>query len=620
MEDLVLSCLESRVEENRNLYARFLVGPFFKGDALTVATALRRVLLSSVESVAITALYIQGITHEFSSIVGVRESVLELSLNFQSIVLCYDKRFFQKKDFFDDIQIGYLQVQGPKVVYANDLKLPLGIKVVDPTQYIATISREGVLVLKFTLGKITNSPGQHTSLPTTKQAISQQLLKRNIVKAKTRCSYKKNYAVNPNLYCYSSIKRFVRAASSTAQLIGEPRLTSYQPLVFANPMPTSLPLQNTKQGVQIGSHTRLDLFAKRAYTKISKFFVYTYKQNYKHKEQIDGVRNSENGASRVLAVKAVNKAKTFFNVSSYVQKKNLRLPFCRFKENGTNTKSFFFYNANNTKCKLIKQKKKEKSYTNYKRVSDQIFDLRRPKIITGGDQSPSVCKSKICVGYKSLVPLVQNQAVLALISSPSASLYKILGQRKQSKADDNINVDSKRSFAKRFVSQRRAFTVSKSPCKVKLCRGPHICVDLRSSALTKGHEHCKSQCIQKSDNFKSNYSFNKNLKSFRLVDNVFQSDICLHNIIPLDSSLSPVLKVNFLVEIDDEVLYLRQKVRERIILEVWTNGSIHPRQALHDATLSLLDIFSTFRSIYQTNEYSSTLLKVPEYNKKLKNN
>lgn len=242
MEDLVLSCLESRVEENRNLYARFLVGPFFKGDALTVATALRRVLLSSVESVAITSLYIQGITHEFSSIVGVRESVLELSLNFQSIVLCYDKRFFQKKDFFDDVQIGYLQVQGPKVVYANDLKLPLGVKVVDPTQYIATISREGVIVLKFTLGKITNSSNQHSSfhssLPPTKQAISQQLLKRNIVKAKTRCSYKKNYAVNPNLYCYPSIKRFVRAVSSTAQLIGDPRSSySSKPLVFANSMP-----------------------------------------------------------------------------------------------------------------------------------------------------------------------------------------------------------------------------------------------------------------------------------------------------------------------------------------------------------------------------------------------
>ena len=113
MEDLVLSCLESRVEENRNLYARFLVGPFLKGDALTVATALRRVLLSSRESIGITALYVQGITHEFSTIAGVRESVLELSLNFGAIVLSYDKTFFEKKSFFDEIQIGYLQAQGP---------------------------------------------------------------------------------------------------------------------------------------------------------------------------------------------------------------------------------------------------------------------------------------------------------------------------------------------------------------------------------------------------------------------------------------------------------------------------------------------------------------------------
>ena len=667
MEDLVLSCLESRVEENRNLYARFLVGPFFKGDALTVATALRRVLLSSVESVAITALYIQGITHEFSSIVGVRESVLELSLNFQSVVLCYDKRFFQKNTFFDDTQIGYLQVQGPKVVYANDLKLPLGVKVVDPTQYIATISREGVLVLKFTLGKITNSPGQHTSLPTTKQAISQQLLKRNIVKAKTRCSYKKNYAVNPNLYCYSSIKRFVRAASSTAQLIGESCSTSYQPLGFANSMPSPLPLRSKgiKSSYKYKSsickkickkmmtnksfgfvHQRtcnptfLPLRStgqgdvKRTYTKIFKPFVYTYKQNYKHKEQNDGVRGSENGASRTLAVKAVNKAKTFFNVNCYVQKKNLRLPFCRFKENGSNTKSSFFYNANNTKCKLIKPKKKEKGYTNHKCVGvtlpigngDPIYDLQ-----TGGDQSPSVYKSKNPSG---------------VIDQGSALVHhcKAMITREQSKADNQIKGYPKRSFVRRFDSlwrkQRKAFALQpmpmpmpmpfgqgqgqglhgKRPCNVKLCKGQHICVDLRSSPLTKGHGHYKRQYIEKGDNFKSNYSFNKNLNSFRLIDNVFQSDICLHNIIPLDSSLSPVLKVNFLVEMDDEVLYLRQKVRERIILEVWTNGSIHPRQALHDATLSLLDIFSTFRSIYQTNEYSSTLLKVPEYNKKLKNN
>lgn len=46
-------------------------------------------------------------------------------------------------------QIGYLQVQGPAIIYANDLKLPVGVECVDPTQYIATLSTEGLLVVKF---------------------------------------------------------------------------------------------------------------------------------------------------------------------------------------------------------------------------------------------------------------------------------------------------------------------------------------------------------------------------------------------------------------------------------------------------------------------------------------
>ena len=150
MEHLVLSCLESRVEDNRNLYGRFLLGPFIKGNALTVATALRRALLSEVERAAITAIDIQGITHEFSTIVGVRESVLEISLNFQQVVLFHQVSL-------KTVQIGYLQVQGPAVVHANDLKLPLGIECVDPTQYIATLSTEGLLVVKFLIGKGTKS-------------------------------------------------------------------------------------------------------------------------------------------------------------------------------------------------------------------------------------------------------------------------------------------------------------------------------------------------------------------------------------------------------------------------------------------------------------------------------
>lgn len=220
MEKIIISCLESRVETNRSIYARFLLGPFKDDQAVTIATALRRSLLSKVKSIAITAIHIQGVTHEFSTIVGVRESVLDLALNFQQVVLRTQtkkqKKIFNayksitrprkgKENFVslyeqnlnlkmktkpeqnsvlfnkapasvkqkvqarstlgleqplnsdkafphitsETAQIGYLQVQGPAIIYANDLKLPVGVECVDPTQYIATLSTEGLLVVKF---------------------------------------------------------------------------------------------------------------------------------------------------------------------------------------------------------------------------------------------------------------------------------------------------------------------------------------------------------------------------------------------------------------------------------------------------------------------------------------
>lgn len=157
MEDFVLSCLESRVENNRSLYARFLLGPFRNGQALTVASALRRVLLSEIGSIAIIALDIQGVTHEFSTIAGVRESVLELSLNLQDVVLRHQSGSLNGSSRgcirSSATKIGYLQIQGPAVVRANDLQLPLGIECVDPTQHIASISTDGVLLVKFLIGR-----------------------------------------------------------------------------------------------------------------------------------------------------------------------------------------------------------------------------------------------------------------------------------------------------------------------------------------------------------------------------------------------------------------------------------------------------------------------------------
>lgn len=141
MDHLLLSCIESRVENNTSFYGRFQLGPFELGQGLTVGNALRRTLLSELRGLAITAVEIQGASHEYSALLGVRESVLDILLNLKQVVLTSE---FQ----INEPQIAFLQVQGPGIVRAGDLKLPVSIQCVDPEQYIATLSHDAFFSMK----------------------------------------------------------------------------------------------------------------------------------------------------------------------------------------------------------------------------------------------------------------------------------------------------------------------------------------------------------------------------------------------------------------------------------------------------------------------------------------
>ncbi|MBP7079332.1 MAG: DNA-directed RNA polymerase subunit alpha, partial [Synergistales bacterium] len=78
---------EIRVEESTPLNGRIVVSPLEKGYGVTLGNALRRVLLSSIGGAAITAVRIEGILHEFSTIPGMREDVIELLLNLKNVAL-----------------------------------------------------------------------------------------------------------------------------------------------------------------------------------------------------------------------------------------------------------------------------------------------------------------------------------------------------------------------------------------------------------------------------------------------------------------------------------------------------------------------------------------------------
>nr|YP_009367852.1 alpha subunit of RNA polymerase [Hazenia capsulata]ARK14871.1 alpha subunit of RNA polymerase [Hazenia capsulata] len=138
----LLSCIDSKVEHSTKFYGRFELGPFAPGQALTVANALRRSLLSQLSGSAVTLLEIKGASNEYEILNGVRESVLDIILNLKQVVLTSDFELFSP-------QIGFLNVKGPGIVRASDLKLPAFLYAVDPNQYIATLNAKGHLNMKY---------------------------------------------------------------------------------------------------------------------------------------------------------------------------------------------------------------------------------------------------------------------------------------------------------------------------------------------------------------------------------------------------------------------------------------------------------------------------------------
>ena len=142
MSQFFISCKESRIENNRSFYGCFYLGPFEPSQSITIANALRRTLLSEIYGLGIVSVQIEGASHEYSSLPGVRDSVLDILLNLKEIVLKKTIKNFKP-------QIGYLRVRGPGVVRASHLGLPPFIQCVDPNQYIATLADNGFLNMKF---------------------------------------------------------------------------------------------------------------------------------------------------------------------------------------------------------------------------------------------------------------------------------------------------------------------------------------------------------------------------------------------------------------------------------------------------------------------------------------
>jgi len=114
-------------------YGKLIAEPLERGFGTTLGNALRRVLLSSIEGAAVTAVKIPGALHEFSTIKGVKEDVVDIILNIKKL------RF---KLYASGRKTATIKVKGPKTVIGEDIQKDASFEVLNPEQVIATLDKD----------------------------------------------------------------------------------------------------------------------------------------------------------------------------------------------------------------------------------------------------------------------------------------------------------------------------------------------------------------------------------------------------------------------------------------------------------------------------------------------
>ena len=134
----------SKVEFNTSgrTKASVVAEPLERGFGLTLGNALRRVLLSSLRGAAVTAVQIDGVLHEFSSIPGVREDVTDIILNIKEIAIRMEG---------DEAKRMVVRKQGPGVVKAGDIQTVGDIEILNPEHVLCTLDEGAEIRMEFTV-------------------------------------------------------------------------------------------------------------------------------------------------------------------------------------------------------------------------------------------------------------------------------------------------------------------------------------------------------------------------------------------------------------------------------------------------------------------------------------
>jgi len=132
------------VDKLEDSYGRFIIEPLERGLGHTLGNSMRRILLSSIPGAAITSIRIEGVVHEFTTIEGIKEDIMDIMLNLKGVILRV-----QGEGQFSL----FLDVTGPKTVTAKDIEVPADAEVINPKLPICTLNKKARLKMEMTAQK-----------------------------------------------------------------------------------------------------------------------------------------------------------------------------------------------------------------------------------------------------------------------------------------------------------------------------------------------------------------------------------------------------------------------------------------------------------------------------------
>lgn len=128
--------------EEDGSYGKFIVEPLERGFGTTMGNSLRRVLLSSLPGAAVTSVRVEGILHEFSTIPGVEEDLVEIILNLKELAIRMDQ---------DEERVVTVSLQGPGVFKGSDILTDAGLEILNGDKHIATLNEDAKLYMELTI-------------------------------------------------------------------------------------------------------------------------------------------------------------------------------------------------------------------------------------------------------------------------------------------------------------------------------------------------------------------------------------------------------------------------------------------------------------------------------------